>query len=595
MGKRARELIVGISALLLLMAGCAEEEDDNGSSSASTVTTATTTKSGSGSYNHVDYEATSTATVDSVLQYTHELGSTPQDVYFIFTNTTESNVNIATTVRTQNQVEVDGRLQASSSWMEVGAEASVSIREYPIGIMGTPAVSASNARSPSENGAIMGPQMLRSSVGPSLAVAEGDSHVFMNDSTTDTVSAKARKVRTVDSMTLTIWVEDKSWDTGCVKAKCMTQAMVDAFADKFLQIGSSNDIYDWISSVYGAPWGSHAFTNLIPAASKDAVDILFFDIDGDGDPGDNPSTVTLGFFWNKDNFAKTSNTGGYSDASNERLLFYMDSVLAATEDSGSSWAISHSWPGQIVSTLAHEFQHMVHFYQKNTVHNISSETWVNEMASMVAEDLLADKIAADGPRGVTYSDYTAGIAGNENGRPPWFNVYDYYPVATWTNSLAHYGNKYAFGAYLARNYGGAGLFQKIVQRGYSDHQAVTNALTAMGYRETLTSLLQKWGVAVLLSSDTGMSNGSIYNNGNLLSSELNSITYNLGSINLFNYKYGNLTGPYLFTPSTLATFGGHYATSNTYVLVGQGKTGSFTATVNMEPGVRLTVVTKNSN
>jgi hypothetical protein len=377
---------------------------------------------------------------------------------------------------------------------------------------------------------------------------------------------------------------------------------VTAFAEKFLQAGSDNDIYDWVTGIFGIPWGTHKYEDLIADTSATTVDILFFDISDD----DSISGGILGFFWSKDNYLVSA-----VDYSNGRLMFYMDSVLSATEDDDTiGWAINDYWPAEMVSTLAHEFQHMIQFYQKNVTYGVNPEIWINEMASMVAEDLLADKMEVNGPRGVDYADDTAGSAENDEGRLPMFNAYDYIGPTVWYNgyeALKNYAINYAFGAYLARNYGGAALFQSIVQSGDSDYQAVVNAVAAQGYSEMLTSdsqmekftlLLQKWGVAVLLSDSTSTSSGYQYNTGSSFSSTLSGITYNLGSINLYNYDYvssdGTLSGPGIFSELSLPKLGVHYAMSNTYVQVGSAETGTFKKTIEMSDGVKLTVVTRDS-
>jgi len=85
---------------------------------------------------------------------------------------------------------------------------------------------------------------------------------------------------------LNVWVSDDSFDgPGCTKARCVTQTMVDALADQFLKTGSDNDIYDWVTNIYGEEWGSDAqvkYSNLIAANSE--ITILLTDIDNDNSP-----------------------------------------------------------------------------------------------------------------------------------------------------------------------------------------------------------------------------------------------------------------------------------------------------------------------
>ena len=205
-----------------------------------------------------------------------------------------------------------------------------------------------------------------------LFASVGDTHIFMYDSATSgTIAATLKSVTTDGTITLNIWVADNAWTgSSCTRSYCMTQTMVDAFANKFLQAGTENDIYDWVTGVYGVPWGTHSSLYLISSSAASSIDILFYDIDNDDENGS-----IAGFFWSKDNFLSP-----YYNYSNQRLMFYMDSVMSACPE-GSSWEITDRNPADMVSTLAHEFQHMIHYYQKGIVNRSSSDTWINEMAS----------------------------------------------------------------------------------------------------------------------------------------------------------------------------------------------------------------------
>ncbi|EIF51545.1 hypothetical protein [Sulfurovum sp. AR] len=159
--------------------------------------------------------------------------------------------------------------------------------------------------------------------------------------------------------TLNIWVSNDSFDSGsgCTTDKCVTQDMVNALADTFLKSASDNDIYDWVTNIYGEEWGNDAeakYSYLI--SDNDEITILLTDIDDDGLPASGEGRV-VGFFWAKDNFDNSIFSG-----SNERVMFYIDSVMFANGE--LTWSIDDTWPKEIVSTLAHEFQHMIHYYQK---------------------------------------------------------------------------------------------------------------------------------------------------------------------------------------------------------------------------------------
>lgn len=585
--------------ILCFLASCAPD-----SSSSSGTGKPTISMSGSGQIHHVPFNG-----AEGILQYTHSLGSTPQDVFFVITSTNSSYSSSDTTI-TGNAAPN----RQTSAYGSVSADFSEFLSDpdnpkTPQGVdsegmilKDRPEILAlgNQALSPADFDAS---DRVRLSSSRQLTAAVDSTNDFKdcyfsqtNDCTVVTIPATLRKkVDVSEDVILNLWVADDGWSSGCGKKYCMTQDMLDAYAERFLKEGSANDIYNWVTGLYGDPWGPHSNPNYIDASADQEIDILFYDIDGDN--SDNGGV--LGFFWSKDNaILNSSDTTNYTDISNERLMFYIDSVLAAHGGDDSSWDINDDWPSEIVSTLAHEFQHMIHFYQKAILRTEGTEsnTWINEMCSMVAEDLVADKILINGPRGVKYDDYTAGSNGNKRGRLPWFNENNYYGLGltTWySNNYVYYSYAiaYSFGAYLARNYNGAELFGKIVQNGYTDYRAVISALSELGYSIDFYTLLKKWGAAYLLSDNLSAPSGYIYNSGGSFNSTKNSIQYRLGSINFYYYS----PEPYVPSTGSSMTIQDHHPASNRFVQAGSNVTGSKTWTIDMPSGVYLTVVTKDSD
>lgn len=566
--------------LLLLFSGCAED-------SGSTTSSINPPVSGSGEYTHVDKVGG-----EGAFLYTHDVGASSKDLYFIFTNNSSVSTSAA-------KVSSQGSEQVLAANMQMGISETPEIidleayaREHGIGLRGTPAITEFNNNPPSFEQSntnlsfnLEVPKLLFSAT---VGATDIFSHYDTDKNLLISIPATLRKISTDGTLSVNVWVADDSWDS-CSKWYCMNQTMVDAYAEKFIQSGIDNDIYDWVTNIYGFPWGSHADTALIDGTASNQIDILFFDISNDGNLATNsePKGGYLGFFWAKDNYK--SSTVSYS---NERLMFYMDSVLSAKPE--DTWEITDEWPAEMVSTLAHEFQHMINFYQKNVLRtsNVSTETWLNEMASLITEDFLAKKLGINGPRGVDSSIGGAGSAGNTSGRIPTFNYYSNTGVTEWSGNLSNYSVNYAFGAYLARNFGGVQLFQKIIQNSYTDYKAIEQALTDLGYSLTFSQLLQKWSVAVLLSDQTDMAEGYRFNTGNYFTSTLNSIDYSLGSINFYNYLVNTSVGPRYYTESTLGSLSAHNKTSNTYVKMAESITGSYTKTIELPVNVSLTVVTK---
>ncbi len=409
---------------------------------------------------------------------------------------------------------------------------------------------------------------------------------------TETTNATARKVvsgisTNFGTKTLNIWVSNDSFDSGsgCSKSRCVTQTMVDALAEHFLstQSGLDNDIYDWVTNIYGEEWGGEAQAisdNLI--ADNNEITILLTDIPNSEPPiYDTPNGGVVGFFWSKDNFIASGING--IPGSNERVMFYIDSVMFANGDNG--WDIDDYWPKELISTLAHEFHHMINFYQKYILLDANADTWINEMLSESTEDLVATKIRHIGPRGVDYTDGSAGEPGNILGRYPLFNENNTLSLTKWSNKLEDYSKVNAFGAYLLRNYGGAKLLHDIVHNSYENEKAVVDAVnkSSNGSGKTFPDLLREWGVAVILSDHETLVDLPIYNTGDFTLDTYNNTTYELGSINFFNY----IPLPTIYTIANEVEPQGNY-----YYLIGKDVTGDINITLELNGQTEATLIAK---
>jgi hypothetical protein len=547
---------------------------------------------------HVPYTGSFTYTVDP--------GAAPRDVYFVFTNPDVTSDIAQNPTVNGACVSVDGvlipspapqPLPAANSAPATPADMMAESNRDPFGPLGVPrsaflaanAVPAPAAPSQDTVGA-GGPMNDINAAGSSVSVP----------STCRYVSPAPVSIADGGTRTLTIWVANDCWSaTGTVgtgigeKRHLVTQAMVDALAAQFLSPGLSNDIYDWDTSVLGAEWGPHSYTNLIQPNGE--ITILLSDIQADN----SDSGGIVGYFWAVNNFKTTS-----YPSSNQRIMFVVDSVMYANPNAdgssgvgGTGWAAANYWSKVVFSTLAHELQHMIQFHQKQIVAGAagSSDTWINEMCSMIMEDLVADKLGVEGPRGVsslTTPDGSAGAAGNTLGRMPGFNQYSSYALAVTypaTFGLTQYAVSYAFGAWLARNYGGAGLLRRIVQSPQTDSAAVTSAAAAAsGKKETMERLLEKWAASVLLSDTTTAPAGYRYNTGGWTTSSDGGNTYNLGSIDVSRYSPGltvfSSAGSVPGTPVQHA--------SNVYFKATSALAAPRTWSLTLPAGIRMSVVLK---
>jgi hypothetical protein len=103
--------------------------------------------------------------------------------------------------------------------------------------------------------------------------------------------------------------------------------------------------------------------------------------------------------------------------------------------------------------------------------------------------------------------------------------------------------------------------------------------------------LANWAAANLLSDETGAANPHRYNSGGWQSSSAGGVIYQLGSINLDNYNYAGLVGPYLYSLDQYAAIGSQPPHSNYYIILGamSGLVGLY---LDATPGNTLTVVVK---
>ena len=413
-----------------------------------------------------------------------------------------------------------------------------------------------------------------------------------SDGTLLTIPATARKVVEDGNTTLVVWVADQDWAT-CTD--CVTAEMVHTLAARFLQPYESNDLYQLVTAIFGDPWGQHGRQCLIPAAAAGTIHVLLYDIDDDGLPAAG-ETRERGFFWSKDNYLRDS-SDAVTRTSNERLMLYLDAPLLAQSDD-ANWKITDQGPRQALATLIHELQHMIHFYQKRVLRGVASETWLNEMASEVAEDLLANKLAIDGPRAVKYDSPAAGTPQNSGGRLPLYNLHNDLRVTAWDGTARSSAINYALGAYLARTYGGAALFSDVVQSRLAGVTAVERAVAQAPGTDgsvSFADLLADWAVANLLSDDLQAAHPYRYNPGQWVESETGGVSFVLGSINLYHYRYETppvtQEGPFLYS---LDGFNARIQPphSNMYADLGR-VSGTLRLRVSAESGNRITVVVKD--
>lgn len=271
-----------------------------------------------------------------------------------------------------------------------------------------------------------------------------------------------------------IWVLDDNFTIGSADGDQITQKKAEELAEKF------DSMYQGIRKVFGTESDEIISKYGFYTISDTKVNIVVYDIEDDYTEKQNSGVA--GYFWPKDYYTATDTPASQDDVlplSNEGKYFYVDSGFL------------NKYPNMIYSTLAHEFQHMINFGQKYVNNGRNSSTWSNEMMSMVCEDMIQDYLdidLLDSPIGrlleFAQGYYLSGLT-------------DWLPG----NDVAYsYAGAYAFGAYLARNYGGTSLIKQIATNQYVDQQAITQALQAIGKNESFETVFKKYPQALLLDN-----------------------------------------------------------------------------------------------
>jgi hypothetical protein len=259
-----------------------------------------------------------------------------------------------------------------------------------------------------------------------------------------------------------VWVANINYDASSTsqteenkRDNKVTSAQAAALAEKF------DIIYEKETPIFGFENGGGITNTSDPdyggVDHDPRVQILVLDVFDDFS-----STQTggvLGFFWPGDGFRDGDKKNLYAyQRSNEAEIFYIDAHFTDLV------------PEAMYSTLAHEFQHMIHYNQKvlKLDAKTMSGTWFNEMLSMLAEDLIDPFIGID----------VSNMGHPVSGRIPTFLLNYTLDPTKWdsNNVYPSYANAYALGAYLVRNFGGVDFVSNVMKNAFIDSASLDAAL-----------------------------------------------------------------------------------------------------------------------
>ncbi|HHF57838.1 MAG TPA: hypothetical protein ENL41_00255, partial [candidate division WOR-3 bacterium] len=199
----------------------------------------------------------------------------------------------------------------------------------------------------------------------------------------------------------------------------------------------------------------------------------------------------VGMFVSVDEYTETQATKMWGLHSNEREMFYVN--LDRVGDFNfflKEWRLNLPLTK---ATLAHEFQHMIHWYQDYGRHWISDpsyhgereERWINEGCSMYAEIVCGYKEEAQ--------KYI-----------PYFNKNPDRAIDNWSHDdpLPDYGRALAFIDYLAEKYRGDAtpLIRDLVAEESNGIEGINKVLQDNGYDFKFEDVFKNWIIANYLDT-----------------------------------------------------------------------------------------------
>ena len=212
-------------------------------------------------------------------------------------------------------------------------------------------------------------------------------------------------------------------------------------------------IFPNITDILGAYEYTTTYENVISCPKK--INIVISDLFYDYSDTSETKSGTYGYFWAGDMF---------KDYENQDSIIHLDSFFILEN------------PESVYSTLAHEFNHMLNTINKSFVHKKEFSTWYTEMLSALADAMFENYLSEN------LKDDDSIV----NSRIPFFNTWYNLGFSTWRSGttdyfpsgdvLISYGNVFAFGNFIAKNYGGFKLIKEIAENKYVDEESIVQAV-----------------------------------------------------------------------------------------------------------------------
>ncbi len=281
-------------------------------------------------------------------------------------------------------------------------------------------------------------------------------------------SAYARKTTTLWAYNdvCNVWVVDNDPYITSIEKSVIAKNYAKRFEEIYPMIrkvfGEESD------SIYSSVWGNKApLNNVSDTGTK--VNIVICDLYDDGMNGH-----TVGLFSSMDYYMNGLEFSNITiQNSNEGKYFYIDTCFAVKKFNLT------------ISTLAHEFQHMINFGMK-AMNGIFIDSNFNEMLSMLCEDMMQKYLGikdADSPK-ARLSQF--------------LNQYYQTGFRSFESTTLSYANAYTLGAWISRQFGGAGLIHEMMINGLANNDCIINAVNKVnGTNYTFDEIFSQFVMACL--------------------------------------------------------------------------------------------------
>lgn len=469
------KIISTLFVLLAIFTGIINSSCSNGSSSVDSDVISNSRILLSGSVWHVGMD-TSSYTISDVAG---------KNIFMVKLNPSVSNTISKADTRIVSSSSLDAdRVASSSLATSISFDSFLSNTENSaIASYSTPVIDPSTFGGIIENNSrsvVSSP--VRSTIGNHSYSVDNSKNIYVDTVNDGVYEKKAATLKAIGKHCY-VWVVNENFTSEEPSGLRVNLAFAQECANNF------DKIYPLILNVFGSEsdnilkFNGGNGINLAEMSSYDTgtmVNIVIYDI---------PSSGVLGYFYSKDYYDPNGTV--FLDSSPYKVLNYSNKGKYFYIDA----AYANSNKGLVFSTLAHEFQHMIDFNQKNILQNKAPTTGYNEMLSMLCEDMLSSELET-----LCSSSYDA-ISDSPFFRLKSFNESYYLSgIGDWisdSNVLSSYATNYVFGAWLARQYGGAEFVKKISTNPYVD---ITSIEVATG--EDFDNIVESYIQSLVLKSST---------------------------------------------------------------------------------------------